>query len=66
MSQGLLIALYQETTTIMKQFLTTAAMLLSMAAKAQTGQVELTVTGIDPAVGGELSAGMFNEANFPN
>lgn len=50
----------------MKQFLTTAAMLLTMAATAQTGLVELTVTGIDPADGGELSAGMFNEANFPN
>lgn len=50
----------------MKRFLTLTALLVGFTAAAQTGQVEITVTGIDPAQGGELSAGIFTEANFPN
>lgn len=41
------------------------AVLLSIDARAQGGTVVLKISGIDPTLGGEVTAGLFLKENFP-
>lgn len=47
------------------KYLLLFAVLLSIEARAQGGTVVLKISGIDPTLGGEVTAGLFLKENFP-